>query len=163
MAVHFSEVRSCSRRATQKISVSGLPRNCISAVYPPLTETVILLNKVLLSSKLGITKKTLVGKKKRKSNSLEIREEHSVENYVTTNHQIRSLPSRQHIRREKIWKTRLPSHKHDRGNTQDTGYRVGPLASFLISLLSYEEVHVPLYRDMRPLRSRVVISPHNPN
>ena len=37
-----------------------------------------------------------------------------VENYVTTDHQIRSLPSRQQIRREKMWMTRIPSHKHDR-------------------------------------------------
>jgi hypothetical protein len=62
-----------------------------------------------------------------------------VENYVTTDHQIRSLPSRQQIRREKMWKTRIPSQKHDRRNTRDTGYRVGPLASF--SSLYYEGVY----------------------
>jgi hypothetical protein len=43
-----------------------------------------------------------------------------VENYVTTDHQIRTLPSRQQIRREKSWKIRIPSQKHDRENTRDT-------------------------------------------
>jgi hypothetical protein len=38
----------------------------------------------------------------------------TVENYVTTDRQIRSLPSRQQIRREEMWMTRIPSHKHDR-------------------------------------------------
>jgi hypothetical protein len=45
--------------------------------------------------------------------------------------------------------------------THETRCRVGPLASFSSSL-SWG-VHVPLYRDVRPLRGRVGICPHNPN
>lgn len=43
-----------------------------------------------------------------------------VENYVTTDHQIRFLLSRQQIRHEKLYKNRLPSHKHVRENIRDT-------------------------------------------
>jgi hypothetical protein len=44
--------------------------------------------------------------------------DHIVENYVTTDHQIRSIPSRQQIRREKMWKTRIPSQNHDSEHTR---------------------------------------------
>lgn len=54
----------------------------------------------------------------------------TVENYVTTNHQIRSLPSRQQYRRKKLYRTCLSSQKHDTENTQKTRYRVGLLFSF---------------------------------
>jgi hypothetical protein len=47
------------------------------------------------------------------------------ENYVITDHQIRTLSSRQQIRREKSWKTRIPSQKHDRENTRDTNVGLG--------------------------------------
>jgi hypothetical protein len=63
-----------------------------------------------------------------------------VENYVTMDHQIRSLPFLQQIRREKLWKIRIPSQKHYSGNTLETVYRVGPLASF--SSLYYEGVYM---------------------
>jgi hypothetical protein len=43
---------------------------------------------------------------------------HFVENYITTDHQICSFPSRQQIRHEKMWKTRIPSQKHDREHTR---------------------------------------------
>jgi hypothetical protein len=58
-----------------------------------------------------------------------------VENYVTTDHQIRSLPSRQHIRHEKMWKTRIPSQKHvsETHETQDVGLGLWPLS--LLSLI----------------------------
>jgi hypothetical protein len=46
-------------------------------------------------------------------------------------------------------------------NTRDTGYRVGPLASFWS--LYYEGCTGSLYRDVRPLRGKTGICPHNPN
>jgi hypothetical protein len=62
-------------------------------------------------------------------------------NYITTDHQIRSFPSRQQFRRKKMLKTRLPSQKHDRGTHKRQGVGVGPLASFSSSI-QYEGVQV---------------------
>jgi hypothetical protein len=68
-----------------------------------------------------------------------------VENYVTADHQIYFIPFRQQIRREKMWKTRLPSQKHDRENTRDIICRVELLAFFFFIM---RDVHIP-YIEMR--------------
>jgi hypothetical protein len=64
----------------------------------------------------------------------------SIEKYVTTNHQIRSILFRRQIRREKLWKTRIPYQKHYRGNTLETVRSVEPLGSF--SSLYYEKMYM---------------------
>jgi hypothetical protein len=82
-----------------------------------------------------------------------------VENYVTTDHQIRSLPSHQQIRREKMWKTRIPPQKHDSETheTHDVGLGLWPLS--LLYLM--RGCTSSLYRDMRPLMGKAGICPHN--
>jgi hypothetical protein len=67
-----------------------------------------------------------------------------VENYVTTDHQIRSL---------------LISTTEETHETHDIGLGLWPLSDLCIMKWCTGS----LYRDVRPLRGKAGICPHNPN
>jgi hypothetical protein len=84
----------------------------------------------------------------------------SVKNYVTIDHQIRSLPSCQLFRREKMLKFR-PLPINTTGNTQDTWCMVRPLDSF--SSLIMRIYTSSLYRWSQTPCGQKHICQHNPN